>query len=331
VSGAPEPLADQILGLRGPSYLPLSAAANGTFASWNAPLTPTELQWVDRSGRPAGPIGADNVRYDSPVLSRDGKMLLVTLRDNPNANNLWRFDLSSGQGSRLTFNAGTARFATWAPDGRQIVYSVNVGGTPQLFRRDASGAGEDESIPDTGRHYAMFPDDWSKDGWILLTVAAPTGFDVWSMKIGDKAEPLLTSRVNEVQPRLSPDQRWLAYASDESGIWETYVQGFQPNRGKWLVSVGGGSQPLWRGDGRELFYLGADGRLLAVPIGPAEAFEHGIPRPLFQTTLPPMLAPFRTSYAVSPDGQRFLVTNLRQGSQPSAITIVLNWTGTPSS
>jgi eukaryotic-like serine/threonine-protein kinase len=327
LTGEPEPLADRILGLRGPSYLPLSAARNGTIAYWNAPLTPTELLWFDRTGRPLGKVGADNVRYDNPVLSPDGSTLLVTLRDNPNINNLMRFDLSSGAGSRLTFIGGVARFAVWAPDSREIAYSVNIDGLPQLFRRDASGAGEEAIIKGVGSHYAMFPDDWSRHGRILVVVAGRTGFDVWSLDVAaGKAEPYLASRNNEVQARLSPDGRWVAYTSDESGVWETYVQGFGQTRGKWLISSGGGSQPMWRSDGRELFFIGADGRLLAVPVTTSGTFAHGVASPLFKTSTPQILAPFRTGYAVSPDGQRFLITSLRLNAEPSAITVVLNST-----
>jgi Tol biopolymer transport system component len=320
-------MADRILGLRGPSYLPLSAASDGTLAYWHAPLTPSELLWFDRTGRPIGRVGADNVRYDNPVLSPDGASLLVTLRESPNVNNLWRFDLASGAGSRLTFTGGVARFATWAPDGREIIYTVNVDGVPQLFLRDARGGGEETIVKGMGAYYAMFPDDWSRHGQILVVVTARTGFDVWSLDIASgKASPYLTSPSNEAQPRMSPDGRWVAYASDETGAWETYVQGFGQARGKWQISNGGGSQPMWRGDGRELFFLGADGRLFAVPITGSAAFEPGVARPLFQTRVPQNLAPFRSAYAVSPDGQRFLVASLRPNAEPSAITVVLNST-----
>ena len=119
----------------------------------------------------------------------------------------------------------------------------------------------------------------------------------------------------------------MAYASDESGAWEVYVQGFRQTRGKWQVSSGGGSQPMWRGDGKELFYVSTDDRLFASSVGGNDTFEAGSPRPLFETTLPPMLAPFRTGYALSPDGQRFLLNRLHPNPEPSVITIVVNWAG----
>jgi hypothetical protein len=129
----------------------------------------------------------------------------------------------------------------------------------------------------------------------------------------------------QLQARLSPDGRWLAYASDESGEWEVYVRPFSDLQGKWLISTGGGSQPLWRGDGKELFYVAADNRLIAVPIGGTDTFEVGVSQPLFATRIPAVLAPWRTNYAVSSDGQRFLVNSVTPEVAPAAITIAVNW------
>ncbi len=127
------------------------------------------------------------------------------------------------------------------------------------------------------------------------------------MSIGRAAEPLLRSPANEVQPRLSPNGRWLAYASDETGTWEVYARGIDETQGKWQLSRGGGTQPFWRGDSRELYYVGLDGVLNVVSITGDRTLQAATPQPLFQTTLPNALAPFRTSYAVSQDGQRFLL------------------------
>ena len=117
-----------------------------------------------------------------------------------------------------------------------------------------------------------------------------------------------------MQPRLSPNGRWLAYASDETGTWEVYVRGFGGTQGQWQISRGGGTQPVWRGDGRELFYVSLDGVLNAVAAD-ERTLAAGTPQPLFQTTLPNVLAPFRTAYAVAPDGQRFLLNLLRPNPQ----------------
>ena len=137
---------------------------------------------------------------------------------------------------------------------------------------------------------------------------------------------MLTTRANERQADLSPNGRWLAYVSDDSGSDEVYVQPFPDAAGsRWRISTAGGVQPLWRGDGRELFYLAADSRLMAVAINEAATLERGAITPLFETRLPPMLAPFRRGYTVTPDGERFLLNNLVPDAEPSAITLVRNW------
>ena len=324
--GAPEPVGDPIVGLRGPSYLPLSAARNGTIAFWTALLTPSELVWVDRSGRTLRTVGT-GARYDSPSLSPDGTRVLATLRATSNDNEMWLFNAAEeSASSRVTFTRGVARFGIWSPDSKDVVYSMATGDGPQIFRKAASGAGEEVRIAGIARHYAVFPDDWSRDGrWLMYVVASQRGFDVWSLDITQqKTESVLQSAANEVQPRLSPNGRFLAYASDESGTWEVHVRGFGETQGRWLISPGGGTQPLWRGDGRELFYVDLRGAVNAVRIDGDRTFVHSSPQPLFQTTLPNVLAPFRTSYAVSPDGQRFLLNSLRQNPQASAITVALN-------
>ena len=139
-----------------------------------------------------------------------------------------------------------------------------------------------------------------------------------------RLEPSWTRLPTKYSHGSSPDGRWLAYASDETGTWEVYARGFGETQGKWQISLGGGSQPVWRGDGRELFYVDPRGALNAVGIGGDRTLVASSPQPLFQTTLPNALAPFRTSYAVSRDGQRFLLNALRPNPQSSSITIVLN-------
>ena len=324
--GAPEPVGDPIQVLRGPSYLPLSGAHNGTIAYWNAVLTFSELVWADRSGRTLRTLAAAT-RYESPSLSPDGTRVLVTLRSNQNENEMWVFDTATGtSSSRMTFTRGVARFGIWDPSGNEVVFSMGTATGPQIFRKPASGAGDEVRIGDTGANYAVFPDDWSRDGRRLVYVAvSEKAFDVWSLDVEQqKREPLLESPANEVQPRLSPNGQWLAYASDETGTWEVYVRGLGQTPGKWQISRGGGMQPVWRGDGRELFYVSLNGVLTAVDIGGDRTLNASTPKPLFQTTLPNVLAPFRTGYAVSADGQRFLLNSLRPNPQIAAITIVLN-------
>ena len=253
--------------------------------------------------------------------------MLVTQRSNANDNEMWLMDAADGSSSsRLTFSRGVARFGIWGPDGSDVVFSMGTPDGPQIFRKPASGAGDEVRIAGIAAKYAVFPDDWSRDGrWLVYVVVTEGAFDVWALDVEQqKARAVLESSANEMQPRLSPDGRWLAYASDETGTWEVYARGFGETPGKWQISRGGGSQPVWRGDGRELFYVDPRGVLNAVGIGGDRTLQASSPQPLFQTTLPNALAPFRTAYAVSRDGQRFLLNALRPNPQNSSITIVLN-------
>jgi Tol biopolymer transport system component len=178
------------------------------------------------------------------------------------------------------------------------------------------------------RHWGVFPEDWSKDGrWVLYTINLSDGWDIGAVDVSTgEQRPVVDAPRHQLYPRLSPDGRWLAYSSDETGVFEVYVIPFAGD-GKWQVSSGGGSKPLWRADGRELYYVDASGGLIAIPVGGTEAFEAGRGRLLFATRMPGILAPFRASYAVAPDGERFLVESRLPEADPSTITVILDWQG----
>ena len=328
VLGEPRSLGQRVLGLRGPSYLPVSVAANGLLAYWHGEPPPTELQWFDRSGREVDSIQMPE-RSEAPSLSPDGTRLLVTQRADANQSQLWRVDLATAVSSQLTFGVGTARFGIWSPNGEDALYTtLGPVGVVQLTQKSANGAGAESIITGPGEHYAMFPEAWSRDGrWILYTATGANAWDIFALDTSSgTAHAVLTTRANERQADLSPNGRWLAYVSDDSGSDEVYVQPFPDAAGsRWRISTAGGVQPLWRGDGRELFYLAADSRLMAVAINEAATLERGAITPLFETRLPPMLAPFRRGYTVTPDGERFLLNNLVPDAEPSAITLVRNW------
>jgi hypothetical protein len=143
-----------------------------------------------------------------------------------------------------------------------------------------------------------------------------------------KPRAFLQTPFNEMQGHLSPDGRWMAYTSDESGSLEVYVRPFPAGPEKWSISTNGGSDPTWRRDGKELFYLGPDRKLMSVPVRAAQTFEAGVPTPLFETRVGSLNPDFRNQYAVSSDGNRFLINTVSEGSSSSPITIVLNWTET---
>ena len=322
VTGQPIALGDRIFAMAGPSYLPLSVAAGGTLAYWNGRTPATDLVWHDRSGRVLQRL-RDREPYDAVALSPDGTAVLVMRRTETATNEVWKIDTNAGAASQLSITG----FSIWGPDSRRLINGLQnfEGGTPQLRETTASGVGNDVISTEATGSWALMPEDWSRDGrWVFFDVAEKTGWDVWALDRNTrKSAPVLNSAANEVQPRLSPDGHWLAYASDESGAWKVYVRPFPSGSGKWTISPDGGSQPAWRHDGNELYFVTSDGDLAASAIA-GSPFDARPPIRLFRTQLAPMVAPFRQTYGVAPDG-RFLLNQLSSLTDPSTITVVRHW------
>jgi Tol biopolymer transport system component len=194
-----------------------------------------------------------------------------------------------------------------------------------IFWQRADGGGGLEHLITS--EYNNFPMSWSPDGQLLafVEVNPTTGYDIWVLRMSDrKAQPFLRTPFNESTPRFSPDGRWLAYISDESGRFEIYVQPYPGLGGKWQISTEGGAEPVWNPNGRELFYRSGD-KMMAVDIATQPSFASGKPRMLFEGQYSP--APGTTpNYDVSPDGQRFLMIKPSEaGEAPTQINVVLNW------
>jgi Tol biopolymer transport system component len=235
-------------------------------------------------------------------------------------------DLERRITSRFTFQ--TSNVPVWSPDGRTVVFASGRSGALDVYRRPSNASGPDEPLLKLNAPPIVFPSDWSSDGRFLTYYRSDpkTQLDVWVLPLsGDrKPIPFLHSDFNESQGQFSPDGRWMAYVSDESGSLQIYVQSFPELTGKWQISTDGGSQPRWRRDGKELFYVSPDRKLMAVIVKSGATFEAEGSRALFETTLPAVAN--RQTYSVSADGQRFLLNApLETESQP--MTIVLNWTG----
>jgi hypothetical protein len=211
------------------------------------------------------------------------------------------------------------------------VYSSTGRDTFDLFERVVGGTSDRRLVVTSGT--AKFADDWTRDGrYIMYETDDPkTKYDLWYLPLfGDrKPKPYLQSEFNEAHARFSPDGRWVAYGSDEIGRTEIYVRPFpDAARGKWQVSTGGGDQPYWRGDGKELYYLAPDGNLMAVEVKTGDTFEPGVPASLFQTNVIPqgLVGSDRNQYVVTSDGQRFLVNSSPAQALFAPITVVFNWT-----
>jgi eukaryotic-like serine/threonine-protein kinase len=325
-AGEPFPIAENV----GTSVTrgSFTVSANGSLAFHSAVGVESRFTWLDRGGRPLGRVG-DPGEYAEVALSPDGGRVAYT-RPSGGTIAIWLLDLARNVNSRLTFQQDGARTATWSPDGKYVAFASSR--ESAIYVRAAAGSGSEEPLIRSGSF--KFVSHWSPDGRFLLYTEAKNGLDI--LAIADplapgvhKPIPFLDAGFNETEGQFSPDSRWVAYASDESGRYEIYVSPFPrggDRRGKWLVSTSGGVQPRWRRDGKELFYVSQDNKLMAVTVDTEPSFRSETPHALFDTSAPPYAnvnTVFR--YDVSKDGSRFLlpVPSTTVVSLPT--TVVLNW------
>jgi Tol biopolymer transport system component len=278
-----------------------------------------QTTWFDRQGNAKGTLEEPS---GGLRLSPDGTRAVFTISDFAKSkSDIWLLDVASGHRTRLTFD-GQWQFPIWSPDGSRIV--ARHGGI--LVRKNSDGTGDEDPLPAVAKD--AMPANWSRDGhYILYTVAgADDSAGIWVLPLegGSKPFPFLGSPALQSSAVFSPDGRWVAYSSRESGATEIYVRPFPPsNRGQWLVSNGAyGGSVVWRRDGRELYYTARDGSIMAVPVTANPVFQHGAPKALFKPSS-------TRAYLADamPDGNRFLVRHQNNSTPPSAppFTVVLNW------
>jgi Tol biopolymer transport system component len=238
-------------------------------------------------------------------------------------NDLWIYELSRDTSTRFTFEPGVENEAVWSPDGQRLAFAADRGGPPSLQLKELSDSGLGKRLTQPSR-WVQNIYDWSPDGKFIIygDGEAKTSNDLWLLPMtGErKPTPFLRTNFNEVEARFSPNGRWVAYVSDESGRPEVYVRSFQGAAEKWKVSSGGGELPRWRRDGKELFYLAPDHRLMAVTVKTEGAFEVGNPAALFR------VGEGLREYEIEASGQRFLVNIGASGAQSLPLTVVVNWT-----
>ncbi|HEV8608686.1 MAG TPA: protein kinase [Thermoanaerobaculia bacterium] len=323
LNGEAFPIAENVQDDSGFFNAVFSVSEQGTLAYQEAGGTTglSELAWVDRSGKKIDVLG-DPADYFEPRISPDGRRVAVGVGD---PGDIWIYDVARRIRTRLTFAAADDFSSVWSPDGTRVAFSSVRSGAGDLYAKVASGTGADELL--SSSKVFKVPNSWSPDGRYLAYFQGAPGSkaDLWLLSISDrKASPLLQTEFDEVAAAFSPDGRWLAYASNESGRNEIYVQPFPGPGGKWQVSTAGGLHPRWRRDGKELFYITSDGKVMAVEVRAGAAFESGTPQALFATSL--KNAPGPPSYDASADGQRFLLNRPIGEESSPPITLVQNWT-----
>jgi Tol biopolymer transport system component len=329
--GDPVKVADPVASNAGTFVGGYSVSASGLVAYRSGGAGKRQLTWYDRSGKVLGTLGAPDETLVSPRLSPDGQRVAVSRTVQGNAD-IWLID--EARTTRFTIDAGFDRFPVWSPDGSRLVFDSNRKDQRRnLYVKAANGAGSEELLLDSEQ--AKVAADWSRDGRFIgyLSLDPQTSYDLWVLPMEGERKPFVFLKTNfaEGLPQFSPDGRWLAYESNESGKYEIYVRPFTgrppgaSSGGQWQVSTAGGDNLRWRSDGKELYYITPDGKLMAAPITTSGAtFVPGTPVVLFQTRVYGASDPLQgPQYDVSPDGRFLINTALEEADSP--ITLLQNW------
>jgi len=333
VTGAAVPVVEGVLQptINGNAQYSFSATGSLVYVTGSNLSRQVKLVWVNRNGVEQD-LAAPAHSYAFPRFSPDGRRIAVSIVEQDTQ--LWQYDISRETLTRFTFEGSLNVNAAWTPDGKRIAFLSNKEGPANIFWQLADGSGGLERL--TTSEHVNVPSSWSRDGQLLAFIEnnPTTGQDIWVLRMSDpsaasgqvrKAQPFLRTPFNESVPRFSPDGRWLAYISNESGRYEIYVQPYPGPGGKWQISTEGGTEPAWNPNGRELFFR-SGGKMMAVDIATQPSFSAGKPKTLFEGPyLPTPLT--NSNYDVSPDGQRFLMLKPveQEQAEPTQINVVLNW------
>ena len=328
-TGDPSALADQIGYDASMGYGNFAVSINGVLIyGRSSPFPTTKLAWFMRASKQQLEAGVTGV-HAGVVLSHDGRRAAVTRMDSAGAD-VWLYDLVRGISSRLTHDPALDISPIWSRDGLYVTYRSLRDGPGSIYSQLASGTGETVAV--YHGEYGKVPTSWSPDGQRLLysELNPKTRWDIWMLSgtPGTRASdaqrsPFVQTEFNEIQAEFSPDGKWVAYTSDGSGRREIYVQTFPPNGNRWRISPHGGEQPKWRHDGKELYYLAPDGKLMAVALPQKGSLEDVAPAAILETQLRP--SRLGNDYDVAPDGERFLLNLPVRDSQSAPLTVLGNW------
>jgi eukaryotic-like serine/threonine-protein kinase len=331
VMGDPVKVADNLAYYSTTGNSGFTVSESGVLAYYGG-TSASDLVWLDRSGRKTETGWVQQPFSNSFRISPDGQRVVADLTDpRVGTSDIWSFDLARRVASRFTTEVTDESSPIWSPDGRRLVFSSDRGGANDLYVKTTDGRQEAELV--FSRSGPQAATDSSSDGeWLVVEDnSRDTGRDLWVVSLDRKtqARPIARTRFQEWGGRLSPDTRWMAFVTDESGASEVYVMPFSGVGDKKRISTAGGISPRWRRDGRELFYVSPDsGSVMAVAVAPTATFTASLPVRLFDLK-PAGTArrPREAGYEVSPDGRAFLLTTPAEQPLPGGITVVLNWQG----
>jgi Tol biopolymer transport system component len=333
LEGESKPLADHVAVNTDTWRSILTASANGELLyQHGAAGGGSQLVWYDASGKPGEPVLPETADYYDPALSPDASKLAFVLETN-GVGDIWVVDLARHTKTRITFGPQYSGNPVWWPDGKSIVfgYGTTANGD-SLYRQNADGTGSKEKLLEIPG-ISEIPFSVSPDGRYIAYMRrdpkSNTGWDIWALpmfpdKSGEqKPFPVVATNFVEITPSFSPDGKWLAYANNETGRYEVYIQPFPSGAGRWQVSTAGGATPKWRKDGKELFFFSTDGQIMAVDVGQNSAsLQLGTPHVLFKaTTVSGPSGP----YTVSADGKKFVMNTVLPQTLTEPLTLITNW------
>ena len=321
------PVLSQAAGTTGAANFDVSANGTLVYVTGQGDAPSFRLIWVDRKGQEEI-LAAPPRTYLYPRLSPDGTRVALDIRDQEN--DLWTWDLQRETLTRFTVDPGIERFPLWSSDGQRLIFSSDRLGQSNVFIQPATEVGKAQRLFESGT--TDVPLSSTKDG---RRIVIRRGFDLMLLTLNDRGEPagaiqpLVTTPFQEVTGVLSPDDKWLAYGSDESGTFEIYVRPFPDvNAGRAQVSRGGGAQPVWSRDSRELFFFGPTGGLMGVEVGSGPGWTASPPREILHAGYLRGNFAAASAYDISPDGKRFLMikrVETETGAQPVNLVVVQNW------
>jgi dipeptidyl aminopeptidase/acylaminoacyl peptidase len=321
------PIAEDVaFSLRWDAFFSLSDQGDLAYETGHG-LEMSQLLWVDEAGKAIGTVGKQT-DYQGLALSHDGRRVAVTITDPVTRHwDIWIEDLARSTSTRLTFDPGNEWNPIWSPDDSRILYTSNSNGIGDIMMKRSSGTGAEEKVYDTQAF--TIASDWSPDGkTILFQEQGTTGsnrWDLWIYSLEEhKARVFVKTPFAEQAGRFSPDGSWVAYQSDESGKFQIYVLPSSGNGGKWQISTDGGARPRWSREGKRIYYLAPDSKVITVDVAAkGDEFTAGVPRELFPGNIKPVNGP---QYDISADGKRFLINTPIQRAEVAPITLVQNWT-----